>query len=422
MSLLDVAPNDGVSVIDEEEGGQVDASPSSVSARRPLGLGVALLGITLVFSACLCGPLFLIGSLAEGLDEMLAQQIVGPFVLAVGFGGVLVWEGRRMWYGAPSARFAPRTTWPLWGAFGVLLVVGGLFFYVDQSPAFLLVAINTLTLGLLPLLMLGMVGRFVRHSDTTWRDVLGGLLGGATIGTGVSIVAEVSLAVLVALAAVGLGLLPGGLEGLQSMIEQMQSTSLLLDPQAFAELLTPGIVFVALAFIAIATPLVEEATKTLGIGVAGLWLRPSAARAFVLGVASGAGFALVENLLNGAMISSLWAPSVFSRLAATLMHCATGGLMGWGWGELWARRRPWRWLLAFMGAVGVHGLWNGMVGGIVATGLMGDMDNPVSMAVGGLVMLALASGLGLLILATLMGLFGGSWVLGRLDENGPNEG
>ena len=47
-------------------------------------------------------------------------------------------------------------------------------------------------------------------------------------------------------------------------------------------------------------PAAEEAVKTLGVLLMG-YRRPDGARAFLWGVSVGAGFALVEGLLNGAL-------------------------------------------------------------------------------------------------------------------------
>ena len=42
-----------------------------------------------------------------------------------------------------------------------------------------------------------------------------------------------------------------------------------------------------------------------------------------------------------------------------------GGLVGWGWGQLWTARRPLRLLGSYAAAVTVHGLWNAAAVGAV---------------------------------------------------------
>jgi RsiW-degrading membrane proteinase PrsW (M82 family) len=89
------------------------------------------------------------------------------------------------------------------------------------------------------------------------------------------------------------------------------------------------------------------------------WARPHPARAFLWGVGAGAGFALAENVFNGALGGAEgWPLGAVARLGATLMHCATGGLVGWGWGQLWTSRRPFRLVGSYIGAVLIHGVWN----------------------------------------------------------------
>ena len=149
-----------------------------------------------------------------------------------------------------------------------------------------------------------------------------------------------------------------------------------------------------------------------------MWVRPSPARAFFLGLASGAGFALAENLLNGAVIGELWGPGIISRLGATIMHCATGGLMGWGWGQLWTQRRPARLGLAFLGSVGLHGLWNGLAVGAAVSGLFtsSQLDDMVVTGTALLVILALVAVLGFLALAALGGLLWAARTLAQREE------
>jgi hypothetical protein len=121
-----------------------------------------------------------------------------------------------------------------------------------------------------------------------------------------------------------------------------------------------------LVLFTIPIPLIEEIFKTLAAGVAARWARPDPARALLWGVAGGAGFALAENLFNGALGGTEgWAPGAVARIGATAMHCFTSGLVGWGWGQLWTERRPLRLLGAYAAAVFIHGVWNAAAMGTV---------------------------------------------------------
>jgi RsiW-degrading membrane proteinase PrsW (M82 family) len=391
-----------------------ESEPSSSPISQPLGLASAFLGLALAIAACACGPLT---ALASGLGSRGAaiQRALAVTVLGGGLGLALAAVGWSLWQGRPSRRFYPVRGWPLWAALLALLAVGALISSLGLGAPYLLPLINTLTMMLLPALIVAAVGRALGGRGGSWRDVVGGLIGGGSLGAGLAVIVELSLVALTVAGALVLGLIPGGMDTVRSLVEQVRDPTFLSDPQALLDLLTPGTALIALILVGVIAPLVEETTKTLGVALLGLRLKPAPARAFLMGVASGAGFALAENLLNSAVISSLWVPGVLSRLAATLLHCATGGLTGWGWGELWGKRRPRRLLLAFAGALGLHGAWNSVTLGMVVSGLVSAnqlVDSPSAM-LGSSVALVLGAALLLLLGVTLVGLWWASRRLAR---------
>lgn len=123
-------------------------------------------------------------------------------------------------------------------------------------------------------------------------------------------------------------------------------------------LLKPGFILAALALGAVIVPLIEEAVKPIGV-----WLlvgRPLSARAgFAAGALSGAGFAFSESLLltsNGAD----WASLVVVRLGTGAIHIFTTALMGWALAVAWKHGHYHRLGAAYLCAVTIHGLWNGL--------------------------------------------------------------
>ncbi len=283
------------------------------------------------------------------ISGMALSQAVAVGGLGLCLGAILIAEGIRRRRGIPSATFYPRRSGWLWLAFALFLVAGTVASLLGPPPL-LMAFLHTLTLLLLPALVLTLVGRGLRGRGVSWSDVNGGLLAGALVGTGVALVVEVIMMVFLTIGLFALGLLPQ--EWLQQAPQAFATGEIpsLTGMEDLLEWLTPSLVLVALVFVGGLVPLIEEVTKTLGVGLAGRWIRPSPARAFLLGVASGAGFALAENMLNSLFVGPAWGPGVLARLAATVMHCTTGGLMGWGWGQWWTGRRPWRLPLAFVGA------------------------------------------------------------------------
>lgn len=372
-----------------------------------IAVGGVVLAVLLILSAQLQDG-------EAGFGEMVLPQAVAVGVLGMCLGSILIAEGIRTRRGIPSAPFRLRRSGWLWVAFAVFLVAGTVVSVLDISPL-LMALFHAPTLLLLPALVLTLVGWGLRGRGVSWSDVSGGLLGGALLGTSTALVIEVALAIFMAIGLFALGLIPR--EWLEQMPQSL-STGELPFPTEIEDLMsqiTPPLALVAVFFIGGLVPLVEEVTKTLGVGLAGAWLRPSPARAFLLGVASGAGFALAENMLNSLFVGPAWGLGVLARLAATVMHCATGGLMGWGWGRWWAGRRPWHLPLAFAGAVTIHSLWNSCAAGMVLLGLsvLTRTDDLAWIGLAGLLMLALLGLLSLLAGGVTMGLLWASQRLGR---------
>lgn len=324
---------------------------------------------------------------AERLGEMFLLQAIAIGALGGFLALALIAEGVRLRRGIPPAPFRLRRSGWLWLAFGVLLLAGTVASLLN-TPPFLMALFHVPTLLLLPVLVLSAVGWGLRWRGGSWSDVGGGLLGGALLGVGMAVCIESIVALLLGAGLFAAGLLPS--EWLQESSPAFTSGDPMALVEELAGLINPPLILVALAFMGGVVPMVEEVVKTLGVGVAGFWLRPDPRRAFLLGVASGAGFALVENILNSFLAGPFWGPGVVARLMATVMHCATGGLTGWGWGQLWARR-PGRFLLAFAGAGMVHSLWNSVAVGMVLSGLMVLVrsDQPLWMMAASLMMLAL---------------------------------
>lgn len=379
----------------------------SIPAGGLVAAGGVVLAILLILGAQLRDS-------ETGIGETALLQAVAVGVLGMSLGSLLIAEGIRRRRRLPSATFHPRRSGWLWMAFAILLVAGTVASLLDTPPP-LMALFHGLTLLLLPALVLSLVGRGLRGRGVSWSDVNGGLLAGALLGTGIALVIEVVMVVFLAAGLLGLGMLPS--EWLQQAPQALATGEIPFPTgvESLLEWLTPSLILIALVFVGGLVPLVEEVTKTLGVGLAGFWIRPSPARAFLLGVASGAGFALAENTLNSIFVGPTWGPGVLARLAATVMHCATGGLMGWGWGQWWAGRRPWRLPLAFVGAVTLHSLWNSCAVGLALIGLsvLAQTDNMVWMGIGGLLMLTLLGLLFLLAFGVTAALLWAGYHLGR---------
>jgi hypothetical protein len=360
-----------------------------------LGSGLGLL----VLASSLLGPIG-VGT-GNGLTVTQTLAAAGLTALALGLGIPLAIHGRAGWLGSPSRSFAPLRPWWLWIVLALLIASGGVANSLPTAPTLLLALIHVPAMALPPTIVLLVVGRALQGTAGSWREVIAGMAGGGFLGTGLSLIGEglVLLALVVAWTVVTL-LTPGGSERITALSESLQDPAWLEDPTHLLRLLrSPSIALSVVGTFAIPVPVIEEAFKTLAIGVVGRWVRPQPARAFLWGVAGGAGFALAENLLNGALGGAEpWAFGTLARLGATVMHCAAGGLVGWGWGQLWTARRAGRLFGAYAAAVAIHGLWNAAATGtmILSAFALEHEGNALLSSLIEIGMLALVAWLGLL--------------------------
>lgn len=124
-------------------------------------------------------------------------------------------------------------------------------------------------------------------------------------------------------------------------------------------LLSPGGWLLLLGLFALAVPLIEEAFKVTLLGFYAGRMR-SPAEGFVGGVLCGAAFAVAENIGFSSAGAQDWLMNVLTRSIAILAHVFNSGLVGWGLILAWQKRDYRRLGLAYLAAVLVHSLWNGL--------------------------------------------------------------
>ena len=142
---------------------------------------------------------------------------------------------------------------------------------------------------------------------------------------------------------------------------------------------SPLVLALAFGMVALALPALEEGFKTLGV-----WLlsdrKISPAEGYVAGLFSGAGFALVEALLNSAQLAggspAEWLSFLLGRFGGTLLHTFNGGLMGWALARSWQDKRRGKTTGVFLLALLVHAMWNGAALANVFFGGQGESGLP----------------------------------------------
>jgi hypothetical protein len=372
--------------------------------RRMLWLVASIAGGVLALVGLGGGLLTLMWSLTfSGVQVTAAETlpVAGMIAVGLGFGLPLVWHGVSGWRERPSRPFDPSRVWSLWLAWALLIGLGAAVSSLSLSVALWLPPIHVLTMSLPPLIVLWSVGRVMRGVGGSWREVVAIMTGGGVLSLGLSLVGELVVGcILVVAATIVMLAMPGGEEQIAALSSNLQDPVWLADMSNWPELLlSPVIACSVLGMFSIPVPLIEETFKTLATGVAARWVQPRPARAFLWGVAGGAGFALAENLFNGALGGAEgWAMGAVARLGATMMHCATGGLVGWGWGQLWTERRPLRLLGSYIAATVIHGVWNAATvsAALLSVGALAHEGDRVWLAIAGLGILVVMGLLGAL--------------------------
>ena len=275
--------------------------------------------------------------------------------------------GRPLNARASSQDADKKTGWLAWlllPLFG--LVLAGLYFLPESTPRRELLAALLACLGaVLPALWLLRVGSGALWSKFAKRDA--GLLS-FSIGFTTYFILVLEMALILMLgagAALAAAASPSLLSKLSELWRLLQGSG--ADPDALRASLmefarTPLVLALIFGMVALALPMLEEGFKTLGV-----WLledrKISPAEGYAAGLFSGAGFALVEAVLNSAQLAggspAEWMTFLLGRFGGTLLHTFNGGLMGWALASFWQDKRRGRTLGVFLLVLLVHALWNG---------------------------------------------------------------
>ncbi len=352
------------------------------------GLSIAVAGLI----GGLSGALLSVLSATQDRVVMVTLSL-SILVLAVGLGLALAWHAGQAIAGRPSRRFRPQ-----WAGGGVALFLlavpaGQLALALDVLPILTFPPFHIAAALLPPLIILALAGRGLART-ARWREVVLQLGSGAFLSTFLAFSLELLVIGGLAVAVLTVvGLQPGGAEALDALAQRLQDPAWLQDPAQQERLLTrlaesPWILAAGLLFLTGLIPLIEEAVKTVGIGLMA-YRRPGRGRAVLWGLAGGAGFALAEGLLNSAADLSIWGGIVLLRVGASLMHCTTGTLMGLAWYHVLAERRWGRGLALYGGSVAAHGLWNALAAAMAGTSLLSIGGRELLAGVGTIVVVVL---------------------------------
>lgn len=213
--------------------------------------------------------------------------------------------------------------------------------------------------------------RRVAQWPTSWRRWTLALVSGATLSIALALILEYIFQLIL-------------LNGAQNE----QITQFLNGP---SDNLPPSLYALALILLAVVAPLVEELVKPLAVVVLIGRVR-SKAEAFVLGLACGIGFNLVET--TGYISSNYndWLTVTLVRSGAGLLHGFGAAMVALGWYYL-THKEEGRWprrLLLTLGCAGYavlqHAFWNGSLGLAFLPGPIGEFFRTWSWGSGSLVL------------------------------------
>jgi hypothetical protein len=335
----------------------------SIAILAVLGLSAALL---LMFFAV--GGIMSLVDLFSGKGDPAAQMI-GVFAFGVEFIFLLIcaWFVFQKAMGREQAdttvRF-PFASWHILAGIAIVflsVVIGLATTYTEiKWLAWVVLPVLTVFVILPPIWLLFGFGSKAIELGSRWR--LFGILGlSMTLAPVIMVVLEVIvLLVVVAVAALFIAVLwPGYLQeiiSLGKMIDQAGSEDVimsLLGPY----LVKPVVIIVALGYISVLVPMIEELFKPLAV-----WLFArtidTPAQGFVFGLLSGGAFSLIESLNASSDGTTGWAVIVSVRAGTSLLHMTVSGLMGWGIVSAFRERRILRFFAVYISAVALHGLWN----------------------------------------------------------------
>ena len=308
-------------------------------------------------------------------DQLFASIVTFIAFAIIGLVGgsfALYHSVRSLFLRKPSSGFSMPTFWLFVALYAIVIGIGfTLRLQNNFVPSPALVVLLILLAGLFPALAVLALGdrrlRFRKKGawPTSWRRFTLAIVSGATLGVTIAAVLELVFQVLIARG------------------QSVDPFVCITNPNATG-CQDPAIYGLLLITIAVIAPLVEEAVKPLAVIILIGRVR-SAAEAFVLGLACGIGFDLLET--TGYISSSYhdWLITALIRTGAGLLHGFGAAMVALGWYYLTHRSR--RHVLKAAGcwlyAVAQHAIWNGSWGLALLPNPVGSFfDNTLNLTIG----------------------------------------
>jgi RsiW-degrading membrane proteinase PrsW (M82 family) len=329
--------------------------------------GLSALAVIIIEGLALLLVLAGLGNILRGAE---ARAAIPLFMLAASLGvaGLLALPSAgyalARLLGYPAWRWSAILTRPRWALVILalpLIILGGYWISRQEAPLLLVLPLLQPLAVSIPLVWICAVslrGLPLGSPQRAWGVIASGAVLGPLLIFFLEVIAFILAVGIWSFAAASQ---PQMAQDILSLSQRLNAAP--LDAQAMQEILLPylsqpTVIFSITVFVAVVIPLLEELVKPIGLWLlAGRSMSP--ALGFTAGALSGAGFALVESL-GFTSSAEDWAVLVFLRIGTGFVHIAASALVGWGLGAAWSEGRYLHLGLAYLSAVALHGLWNGL--------------------------------------------------------------
>ena len=342
------------------------------------------------------------------IEDVLSYNLgqVAAIFLGLGCGSLAVYHGVSSISNRKSSVLKLPSFYIFWIVLALVLGLGSLVINANIAAEFIFPPIFVLGAALSTIAVLAWAYHRMGW-PLTWRQASLAFVCGSTLAILVAIILETAFPYLAYLLIEPLWYLSEGFAdiawGTPGLIERLFASPL---------------IFVFLAITAIEAPIPEEFAKALGIPMFGRARIQNERQAFAIGLASGAGFAILENMLYEGLYAGYngwgWAGITLLRSTGSVLHPIGTGIIALGWFRM-KEQGGGKLFKAYLLSVGLHTLWNGGFDPLVyLTGLDYFAGDGSSLSIYG-------ETLNVLLIGYLILLSAGLWWLLRRIVNGLSE-
>lgn len=335
---------------------------------------VTILGISSLFD--------LINNNGEPIVEMIGAVAFGFVIVLLLVCGWFVLQKTMGREQADHPFILPFASWHLIPVIGLIftgLLTGGLAAY-SEIPwlGWLVMPTATILVIIPPIWLIFGYGSRELEAGPRWR-VFAVFGFGMTIGPVIMVILE--MISLFGIIIAGIALLailePATLQDVMRLADIVQTeTNEAVLLNLFAPYISnPLVIATGIGYIAIIVPLIEELLKPLAVWLFAAKIE-SPTQGFVMGLLSGASFAIVESLNASADATISWPIIVSVRAGTSILHMTASGLVGWGIVSAFKEKRYGRFFAAYLSAVLIHGIWNASAAGVGISSIGESIGKP----------------------------------------------